>query len=419
MAKKISTHYSGDAAKKKIVGPKLADDSGTEKKVSSGRNRYQSDASAQGKEQSGKKFITKKAAYGPAGRTSGKPRTSDGERRIFNKRTESDGKPFDAKKPGKAFTARPGKTYGAGDSGEKRTPGKRQSAPTYKHHAEPRSYEEKPKRKPAGPKLTGEGNEHEFFASKSMGQLKTPKKVSAEPVADMPLNKFIAHCGICSRRDAVDLIKKGKVKFNGAVEVNPAVKVSEADTVFYEEKRVIPQRKLVYYLLNKPKDYITTTEDPEGRKTVLDLFRGVADARIFPVGRLDRNTTGLLLLTNDGELAQKLSHPKHRTIKVYQVGLDKPLLKKDFDAIAKGLTLEDGLAQVDEVAYTNPKDKTEIGIQIHIGRNRIVRRIFEHLQYQVKTLDRVVYAGLTKKNLPRGKWRELTPKEVIFLKHFK
>ncbi|MBL7765628.1 MAG: rRNA pseudouridine synthase [Chitinophagaceae bacterium] len=245
--------------------------------------------------------------------------------------------------------------------------------------------------------------------------LKIDEPVKAET---MPLNKFIAHCGICSRRDAVELIKKGKIKVNGLVEVEPATKVSEADFIIYEDKRLFPQKKLVYYLLNKPKDYITTTDDPKDRKTVLDLFKAVAEYRIFPIGRLDRNTTGLLLLTNDGDLAQKLSHPKHNIKKVYQVMLDKPLNKKDFEAIVKGITLEDGLAEVDDLAFTNPSDKKEIGIQIHIGRNRIVRRIFEHLGYTVKALDRVVYAGLTKKNLPRGKWRELDPKEVIYLKHY-
>lgn len=262
-----------------------------------------------------------------------------------------------------------------------------------------------------------------FFEPSAKGgaKVKRSKKHIVEderPVSEsMPLNKFIAHCGVCSRRDAVDLIKKGKVKVNGLVEVEPGTKILPSDFVIYDNKRITPKKDLVYYLLNKPKDYITTTDDPKGRKTVLDLFRTV-DARIFPVGRLDRNTTGLLLLTNDGELAQKLAHPKNNVKKVYQVGLDKPLTKKHFEDILKGVTLEDGKAQVDELAFTNPEDKKEIGIQIHSGRNRIVRRIFESLGYKVKTLDRVLYAGLTKKNLPRGKWRLLLPKEVVYLKHY-
>lgn len=247
---------------------------------------------------------------------------------------------------------------------------------------------------------------------------KAPVKPSSAD-EKMPLNKYIAHCGICSRREAIDLIKAGKVKVNEKVEKEPGYKVQEKDVILFEDKKVLPQRNLVYYLLNKPKDFITTTDDPEGRKTVMDLFKNVTEARIFPVGRLDRNTTGLLLMTNDGELTQKLSHPKHNTKKVYQVGLDRPLSKADFEAIANGLILEDGKAEVDEIAFINPKDKKEIGIEIHSGRNRIVRRIFEHLNYEVKTLDRVMYAGLTKKNLPRGKFRELEPQEVVFLKHFK
>lgn len=252
-----------------------------------------------------------------------------------------------------------------------------------------------------------------------------PLKVSAKKsipktseVKQMPLNKYIAHCGICSRRDAIELIKKGKVKLNSLVEVNPAVKVTEADYVMYDGKRLFPQRNLVYYLLNKPKNYITTTDDPENRKTVLDLLKDEDTSRLFPVGRLDRNTTGLLLITNDGELAQKLTHPKYKIKKVYQVTLDKPLTKKDFLKIAEGIVLEDGKAPVDEIAYIDAKDKKMIGIEIHIGRNRIVRRIFESLQYKVVALDRVIYAGLTKKNLPRGTYRKLNEKEIIYLKHF-
>ncbi len=263
-------------------------------------------------------------------------------------------------------------------------------------------------------------NDHPYFQSTINAPAKPKKKADVEQVHSlMPLNKFIAHCGICSRRDAVELIKKGKVKVNSLVEVNPAVKVSQSDYVIYEGKRIFPQKNLVYYLLNKPKNYITTTEDPEDRNTVLDLFKGVDTSRLYPVGRLDRNTTGLLLMTNDGELAQRLSHPKYNIRKVYQVTLDKALTRKDFERITQGVTLEDGLAPVDEIAYINPKDKKQIGIQIHIGRNRIVRRIFEHLQYKVVALDRVVYAGLTKKNIPRGTYRQLDEKEILYLKHFK
>lgn len=237
------------------------------------------------------------------------------------------------------------------------------------------------------------------------------------PTEQMPLNKFIAHCGVCSRREAATLVKEGKVKVNGKVELQPGYKVQVRDKVEYSGKTLSSQKDLVYILLNKPKNYITTTDDPRGRKTVMDLVKGVKAPRVYPVGRLDRNTTGLILLTNDGELAQKLSHPKYNIKKLYQVTLNKPLTEKHFDEILKGLKLEDGLIKVDALAML--ESKNEVGIEIHSGRNRIVRRIFEHLGYTVEKLDRVMYAGLTKKNIPRGKWRELKEKEIINLKHFK
>jgi 23S rRNA pseudouridine2605 synthase len=183
-------------------------------------------------------------------------------------------------------------------------------------------------------------------------------------------------------------------------------------------KKITRQRELIYILLNKPKDYITTTDDPQKRKTVLDIIGKATRERIYPVGRLDRNTTGVLLLTNDGELAQQLTHPSNQIRKVYQVTLDKPLEKADFEQILKGVVLEDGPAPVDVLAYTDPRDKRNVGIEIHNGRNRIVRRIFEHVGYDVKNLDRVLFAGLTKKNVDRGKWRNLNEKEIRTLKHF-
>lgn len=236
---------------------------------------------------------------------------------------------------------------------------------------------------------------------------------------EMPLNKFISHSGISSRRKAVDFIKEGKVTVNGVKIEEPAFKVTDKDNVQLNGKRITRQKNLVYVLLNKPKGYITTTDDPEGRQTVMELVEDAADERLFPVGRLDRNTSGLLLLTNDGELAQKLAHPKHNIKKIYHVELDKPLTKADFEKILAGVQLEDGDAFVDALGYVDTKDKKQIGIEIHSGRNRIVRRIFEHLEYKVEKLDRVMYAGLTKKNLNRGKWRFLSEKEVILLKHFK
>lgn len=235
----------------------------------------------------------------------------------------------------------------------------------------------------------------------------------------MPLNKFIAYGGICSRRDAVELIKGGKVKVNGELILEPGHKVAPSDLVSVSGKPVKRVNNLVYILLNKPKDYITTTDDPQERKTVLDLVQSATTERIYPVGRLDRNTSGVLLLTNDGDLAQKLTHPSNEIKKVYAVTLDKPLTKTHFDAILKGVELEDGMATVDVLAYADPSDKTQIGVELHSGRNRIVRRIFEHFGYDVKGLDRVTFAGLTKKNVNRGKWRFLSEKEVRDLKFFK
>ena len=234
----------------------------------------------------------------------------------------------------------------------------------------------------------------------------------------MPLNKFIAHCGVCSRRDAAEIVKQGKVKVNDAVVTEPGQKVSVKDKIMVNGKRVMLAKNLVYILLNKPKDYITTTDDPQNRKTVLDIIRNATKERVYPVGRLDRNTSGVLLLTNDGDLSQHLTHPSHEVKKIYAVTLDKPLDKKDFEKILHGVTLEDGDAKVDTLAYTDGKDKTQIGVEIHSGRNRIVRRIFEQLGYDVKNLDRVMFAGLTKKNISRGKWRFLTEKEVRELKYF-
>ncbi len=240
-----------------------------------------------------------------------------------------------------------------------------------------------------------------------------PRKYSNEE--KMPLNKYIAHCGICSRRDAVTLIKNGEISVNGKPELNPGYKIQQGDKITHNGQYISVQKSLVYILMNKPKGFITTTEDPKGRRTVMDIVSNHVEQRVYPIGRLDRNTTGLLLLTNDGDLSQKLAHPKYDIRKLYHAVLDKKLSQADFDKIASGLVLEDGPVQVDDIAYL--ESKTEIGIAIHSGKNRIVRRIFESLGYVVEKLDRVMYAGLTKKNIPRGKWRMLTPQEVINLKH--
>lgn len=265
----------------------------------------------------------------------------------------------------------------------------------------------------------------EAETAKPRGAAKTPHQKSAKasaandnvPTGIMPLNKYMAHCGVCSRREAVELITGGKVKVNGKVVSEPGYKVAEKDEVIYNGKKLFVTKNLVYILLNKPKDYITTTDDPQGRKTVLQLIKQATTERVYPIGRLDRNTSGVLLLTNDGDLTQKLSHPSYEIKKIYEVKLDKPLTKTHFDKIVDGLTLEDGKILIDSLAYADSKDKSIIGIELHSGRNRIVRRIFEHLGYDVKGLDRVMYANLTKKNVERSKWRYLSEKEIRLLKY--
>ena len=236
--------------------------------------------------------------------------------------------------------------------------------------------------------------------------------------AEVRLNKFIADAGICSRRNADMYISAGNVTVNGEVMSTLGYRVKPTDEVRFDGKLLSSEKK-EYILLNKPKGFITTTNDEKGRKTVMDLVANATNVRILPVGRLDRATTGLLLLTNDGELTKKLTHPTHGVRKIYHVILDRKLDYKDFMKIQDGLELEDGFIEVDEISYVNDKPKNEIGIKIHSGRNRIVRRIFEHLGYQVEKLDRVVFAGLTKKDLPRGHWRRLTQQEVINLRNMK
>jgi len=229
------------------------------------------------------------------------------------------------------------------------------------------------------------------------------------------LNKYLANAGICSRREADELIKSGDVTVNGKVITELGVKVSPKDIIKYKGKAVSREKK-VYILLNKPRDFVTTVKDPHADKTVIDLIKDACPERVYPVGRLDKNTTGVLLLTNDGELTKQLTHPSYRKKKIYHVHLDKDLTKGDMLKIIEGLQLDEDYIEVDAIRYVDENDKTQIGIEIHSGQNRIVRRIFESLDYKVKKLDRVYFAGLTKKNLPRGKWRFLTPQEISILK---
>ena len=240
------------------------------------------------------------------------------------------------------------------------------------------------------------------------------KERNYDPNEPIRLNKFLANAGVCSRREADDFIQAGVVRVNGVVVTELGTKVLRTDSVLFHDQLITPEKK-VYVLLNKPKDTVTTSDDPQNRKTVMDLVKGACKERIYPVGRLDRNTTGVILLTNDGELASKLTHPQYLKKKIYHVHLDKNLTAADLRQIAEGVELEDGPIRPDAVEYASDTDRKQVGIEIHSGRNRIVRRIFEHFGYRVVRLDRVYFAGLTKKNLRRGDWRFLTETEVNML----
>ena len=271
---------------------------------------------------------------------------------------------------------------------------------------------------------TGSKHHPDFYSSRKKTFSKRRKEETKSLAGNdglIRLNKYVSNSGVCSRREADDFIKAGLVSVNGKIITEMGVKVNPGDVVRFHDRIISPER-MVYVLLNKPKDYITTTDDPFERNTVMQLVKDACSERIYPVGRLDRNTTGLLLFTNDGDLAKKLMHPSLEIPKIYHVELDRHLRSEDMSEIRKGITLEDGFIRVDDINYAlTPEmrgqvDKKQIGVEIHSGRNRIVRKIFEHLGYNIRKLDRVVYAGLTKKDLPRGRWRFLTPMEVASLK---
>lgn len=256
-------------------------------------------------------------------------------------------------------------------------------------------------------KKTGKGQ-----GAPKKSEVKKSPNPKDEPIR---LNRYISNSGVCSRREADELITKGLITVNGKKITELGTKVSKDDTVTYLGKKLQTGKK-VYVLLNKPKGYVTTVKDPHAELTVLDIVKEATDERIYPVGRLDKSTTGVLLLTNDGDLTAKLTHPKYRIKKVYHVFLDREVIRTDLEKIVTGVELEDGIIAADAVSYPDQDDRTQIGIEIHSGQNRIVRRIFEKLGYDVRKLDRVYFAGLTKKNLPRGTWRHLSPNEVNMLK---
>lgn len=258
---------------------------------------------------------------------------------------------------------------------------------------------------------TADYNPHAKYSMKKQIEYKEKHFDPNEPIR---LNRFLANAGVCSRREADTYIQAGVVKVNGVVVTELGTKVLRSDEVMFHDQALSIEKK-VYVLLNKPKNYVTTSDDPQNRKTVMDLVKGACRERIYPVGRLDRSTTGVLLLTNDGEIASKLTHPQYLKKKIYHVFLDKNVTAADMRQIADGIMLEDGEIHADAIDYASPTDKKQVGIEIHSGRNRIVRRIFEHLGYHVVKLDRVYFAGLTKKNVRRGDWRFLTEQEVQML----
>jgi 23S rRNA pseudouridine2605 synthase len=333
-----------------------------------------------------------------------------GEKKPFTRPRKSydegDKKPFDKdeKKPfRKSF-----------DEGDKKPFDKDENKPFRK------SFEDKPSEKRASKKRPYESRS--FVESKvesHRDRVETPEKGETEATADglIRLNKFISNSGVCSRREADELIKMGVITVNGTTITEMGYKVKPTDDVRHDGRKLTAE-KPVYILLNKPKGFITTTEDPQERNTVMQLVAGACKERVYPVGRLDRNTTGLLLLTNDGDLTDKLTHPSFNAKKIYKVELDKPLTKEDFQKIVDGVHLEEGKAMVDDLAIVSDDSKT-VGIELHIGWNHVVRRIFDALEYSVMKLDRVVYAGLDKKDLKRGQWRFLKTDEIVRLKHFK
>ena len=317
-------------------------------------------------------------------------------------------------------------------TGQKRTTGKREGKSRMPVKDLKGGYPARPVKGTTGRKETKEGfgrTEGSLAGKKKVIRLKSrsePMAIKKAPnyrnkltktssPGEMRLNRFIANAGICSRRDADKYIAAGLVSVNGKIVTELGVKVKMSDDIRFDGRRLNAEKK-VYLLLNKPKDFVTTTEDPHADRTVMDLVKDACEERIYPVGRLDKSTTGVLLFTNDGELSDKLTHPSHRIKKIYQVTLDKPLTKNHLVQIADGIELDDGPIAADAISYIDQTAKNEIGIEIHSGRNRIVRRMFEHLGYRVRKLDRVFFAGLTKKSLPRGKWRFLSNKEVQFLK---
>ena len=423
-------HYSGDAGSQQKSSPSVrrskpraprpdGDERPARRASTSSPSSFRSNSNSDerpkrsfGGESSGEKknFVPRKTPY------SGRPTSDDRPKRSFGGESSGEKKSFTPRNTpysGRPTSDdRPKRSFGDDSTGEKKY-----SKPAGKGSGRPRSggLTDKPFRNSENSSYNKPGFKTERSAEDKPSS--RSKKKTAEDKGLIRLNRYISNAGICSRRKADELISAGVVSVNGEVVSELGYKVDPAkDSVRYNGE-LLKRERMVYVLLNKPKDYITTTDDPQERRTVMNLVEKASKERIYPIGRLDRNTTGLLLMTNDGDLADKLSHPKNNITKLYHVELNKNLSQGDFNKIGFGLELEDGLIKPDTISYVAGASKKEVGIQIHSGKNRIVRRIFEHLGYEVVKLDRAVYANLTKKDLPRGRWRYLDEAEVIQLKH--
>ena len=369
------------------------------------------DGNSFGGNRDGNSFDRPRRTFGEGG--SDKPRRTFGESgNSFGSGNRFGG----ASREGNSYD-RPRRPFGEGEDRPRRPFGEEggfKSRPSFSGPSIP-----KPDRadgRPRRPRIKRENSFDHGTPSSYGGRQVAPKyQVSLDPDTPIRLNKFLANAGICSRREADEFIQAGVVKVNGEVVSELGVKVKPIDTILFHDQTVSIEHK-IYILLNKPKDCVTTSDDPQERLTVMDLVKGACAERIYPVGRLDRNTTGVLLLTNDGDLASKLTHPKFEKRKIYQVTLDKDITVADIQTIIDGVTLDDCEVKADNISYVDADSKSVVGIEIHSGQNRVVRRIFESLGYKVYKLDRVYFAGLTKKNLPRGKWRHLSEKEVSLLK---
>lgn len=375
------------------------------------RPRPQRDADNEGQRPAGHRseFGAKRASYNP---------NFSADNRLRGSESRGTRKPYERSERG--FAAR--KNYNSEErsfSGEEPRSEQRFSPRSEYGHQDRRQGGYKPAFKSQkgdsarGGYKSGNGGAKRAFRPKDDAQRSYPK-YAAKQTGEIRLNKFLAQSGLCSRREADSFIQAGLVSVNGVIVTELGVKVKSSDEVKFNDSKVQGEKK-VYLVLNKPKGYVTSLEDPHADKTVMDLIKGACAERVYPVGRLDKNSLGLLLFTNDGDITRQLTHPSHEKKKIYQVSLDKPLTRADMELITEGITLDDGEIYADEVAYVSDS-KTEVGIEIHSGRNRIVRRIFEHLGYNVLKLDRVYYAGITKKNLKRGQWRFLTHEEVDRLK---